>query len=185
MRAIDLVDNDEMPLEEKVYHLRLGGLSIPEIAGRLGISKVRCATLYKDYLTELSKLAELEDTDARLMVEKDRLDTLMQAYWHSATEPHEAMVTVGKGADAYMEKMEVDPSLDAAKFVLAVMAQRAKLEGFDQLNPVDTQTVHQVLVVGNDTAAFLAALASGRDEHKELASGDPDNEIEGRVEEEV
>lgn len=184
MRAIEVVDSDTMPVEEKVYHLRVGGLSIPEIASRLDLTKVQCATLYKNYLTELSKLAEIEDTDSALLLEKSRLDALFDTYWERATTPHQAKMLVGKGADAYYADVEMDPDIDAAKFVLEVSKQRAKLEGFDQLSPVDTATVHQVLVVGNDTASFLAALQEGR--RPQLTSGDPDNEVlEGTVESEM
>lgn len=179
------LDDEDMPLEERIYHLRVGGLSITEVAKRTGVTRIEAATLFQRFMVELSKASALEDRDATLQLELDRLDRLHDAYWHSATSTHEAMVQVGKGADAYMEKVEVDPDKDAAKLVLEISKQRAKLAQLETLPPGDATVVANVLVLGNDTAAFIESLRAGREQHT-LTSGHQDNEVvEGTVEAEM
>ena len=154
----EVAPGEGMDIRERIYHYRIAGESIAEIATRFGIGKARCATLYRQFTTELATVADRGGRASLVQLELDRLDQLQRAQW--------SMASLGD------EK--------AAKMVLEIMKHRAKLLGLEELPPTDVSVVRSVLVVGNDTASFLASLEQGR--KPQLASGDPDNEIEGEVE---
>lgn len=151
------VDQDEIDIYERIYHYRLAGESIHDIAKRFGITPGRAGHMFREFVTELAKLSDQGTRQTMVSLELDRLDQLQKAHWE-------------------MAKIGDDK---ATKTVLEIMKHRAKLLGLEQLSPTDALTVHSVLVVGTNTASFLESLESGR---KRLSSGDPDNDIEGELE---
>lgn len=157
MSEQEVVENP-MDIRERIYHYRVAGESITSIAKNLDISVIRCGTLYREFVTELAKVADIDSRKNTVALELTRLDALQAAHW--------SMAEAG--------------DINASKMVLELMKQRSRLLGLEQLSPVDTNIVHSVLVVGNSTAAFLESLEAGR-RKPELASADPDNDIEGSV----
>lgn len=177
---MDFDDLDQgMPLGERVYHLKVGGLSMMEISVRLKTPIMDCAREFRAFQLNLVKVADLETRPQAVAMEMDRLDRLQSAHWKAATEDHDELVTIGRGDQATSVMVTKPPSIDAAKMVLAVMAQRAKLNGWDQLPPDDQAVTQTILVIGQNQAEYIAALQEGR--RPALASADPDNDVEGQV----
>jgi hypothetical protein len=50
----------------------------------------------------------------------------------------------------------------SATVVINTIIQRSKLQGLDQIDPRDTHAVTNILVLGEDRAAFIEALQQGR-----------------------
>lgn len=170
-----------LELQRVVYHYRMAGETIDAIAEKLSLTVNQVVKYHRAYMVHLARAQEAEGVEHGKMLELDRLDTLMRAHWPYATESHEQDVVVGTGRNQHVERIVMPPDLAAAKMVLDVIKQRAKLKGWEVADPVDNATVQNILIVGTNQKAYLEAMLAGRAEA--LDSAHPDNVLEGEVEE--
>lgn len=148
-------------LGRKVFHYRMAGDDIYDIADRLGVTIPIAMRAFREYANVVARDGDPEDRRAAVELEVTRLDTLMQAWWQDAT---------------------VGGDVRAAKIVLDTIVTRAKLQQLDKADVSDPQILQQVLIVGQNQAEFIKALQEGR----ALGRGPDDNEIvEGTVEQEL
>lgn len=138
--------------EAQVYHLRKSGMSFLDIAERLAISSAEAIAAFRRYTVTLAASYSLDERQALVQLELERLNDLQAAVWAPATAGDRA-------------------SIETA---LKIMAHRSKLLQLDAVTPVDNQQVQNILVVGGDQETFLEALRAGR--KKAVTSADPENE---------
>jgi hypothetical protein len=149
-------------LGEKVFHYRMAGDSIEEIADRLKMKPQtisRSLEAYNRYVAE----ERAHDKDSAAELELARLDRLIQCWWLDATQ----------GQD-----------FRAAQTVLAAIDRRVKIQHLDQLDASNPTDLQQILVIGQSQADFIRALEAGR--RPALGSAETDNGIvPGTVEAEL
>jgi hypothetical protein len=124
---------------QAVYHLRLGGLSFPEIAERLEISVDQAIVFYRDRVTRAAKVFGGDERRVVTETELARLDALQEPFWLSATSGDR----------------------DDAKFVLQIIQTRMKMLSLDTPDK-NVAEVARVLVVGGTQKEFMEALSEGR-----------------------
>lgn len=125
----------------KIYHLRKAGKSYSDIAEEIGDDDpVALAKSMQYFMSELAAAYGQNERRTDAMMELDRLDELQAAWWDNAK----------------FDK-------DAAGVVLKVMQIRQKLLGLDLPDPTNGTVQQQVLVIGNDTKEWMAALQAGRE----------------------
>ena len=140
---------------ERVYFMRKAGLSFVDIAADMDMTTGEVVGLFRSFQTQMASTYGLDDRKALVHLELDRLDDLQSKVWPEA----------------------MTGDLKAVESVLKIMTTRMKLMGLDQLTPGDAQQVANILVVGNDKAAFLEALTHGRGQQG-LGSADRDDGVE-------
>lgn len=169
---------DDADLGRKIYYYRLAGELMADIADRLDINVLEATKLHREYVIELATAPKLS-RDEVIAMESDRLDQLMHAHWHAATQEHKVPMKVKiSREEEEIELVDMPPDINEAKLVLEVMKQRSKLHGLEVIDPKDQTTVQQILIVGASQASFLADLQAGQ---QSLPSGDQDNVIEGEL----
>lgn len=125
----------------KVYHLRKAGKSFSEIAEEIGDDDpVALAKANQYFMSELLAAYGQDERRVNAMLELDRLDELQAAWW---------------------DKAKFDTQ--SAGVVLKIMQMRQKLLGLDLPDPTNGQIQQQVLVIGNDTREWMAALQAGKE----------------------
>lgn len=180
---MSVVDDRETveDLQRSVYHYRMAGETVDAIAEKLNLRINQVVKYHRAYMVRLAKAGEIENVDHAKLMELDRLDTLMRAHWTMATEDHTEEAVVGTGPTQHIEVLNRPPSERSARLVLDVIKQRARLRGWDVTEAVDTGTVQNILIVGNNQKAYLEAMLAGR--NQALDSAHPDNDLEGEIEE--
>jgi hypothetical protein len=124
-----------------VYHLRKAGKSFSEIAEEIGDDDPAALAKANQYfMDELMAAYGQDDRRTNAMLELDRLDELQAAWWDNAK----------------FDKASAD-------VVLKVMQMRQKLLGLDLPDPTMGNVQQQVLVIGNDTREWMAALQAGKE----------------------
>ena len=119
----------------EAHQLRLTGMPWREVARLTGYATEDSVQLaVQAYLQRAVLERSKEQRAAALATELARLDALTLAYWQKAI-----------GGD-----------LDAAKYVLAVSAQRAKYEGLEVKE--ETATTSQTIVITGNTDEYIGAL---------------------------
>lgn len=117
------------------YQLKMAGLSLPEIADRLGYhSTSAVAKGIKDEIISAAKDIPEEDRDTILALEVDRLNFAQARIW--------PQVEYG------------DPK--AIDILLKIINLRARLRGLDLVDP--TAGTHTVLVIGGQEQEYIAKL---------------------------
>ena len=155
-------------LAKKVYHYRMAGESIPDIAEKLGLDLRTTAKLQRAYSKRLIRYDASTTTKA---MELDRMDALMASHWPIATQHHQREAVVGSGPNAHIEMITAPPDVQSAKLVLEVIKQRSRLMGWDVPDPVDHNTIQNILIVGNSQREFLEALEAGRQTQENVLEG--------------
>lgn len=134
----ELMQNDPRILQEKVFARRRSGLSIPEIADELGITEDEAVLHYNDYRLRISVTPRKREDIKDLY--DSRYEHLI-SIWYPLAEDR-------------------DP--EATKIVAGLMKEAVKIHQLDALDPADSGVTQNILIVGEDKAAFIEALRSGR-----------------------
>lgn len=142
---------------ERIYHLRKAGISFSQIAKDFEMTTAEAVSYFRKFQTELAASYSLDDRQALVLLELERLDALQNSIW-------EAAVVGGL------------PSID---MVLKIMKQRVQLLQLDAVNPTDVAQVANILIVGGSKEEFLQAMREGRNA-KGLAGArrDDENDLE-------
>lgn len=141
-----------LELQRRMYHLRMGGMSYPQISERMGVELRRVRLMISSYTELLEQAAGDDEKRQALYLENSRLDALQNAAWDAA------MLGDMKAIDA----------------ILKISARRSKIMGMDLVPTQEIQVTQNTLVMGSKEE-FIAALEEGRGRQE------PENVIEGRI----
>ncbi len=137
---VEYYDSDDVnEIERKIYHARLAGMSVVRTAELFDISTAEVVRCYKSYRMKMASTPNREREES-LTLELERLDAVQSGFWQKAMEGDVKSATV----------------------VINTIINRSKLLGLDQIDPRDTHAVTNILVLGEDRAAFIEALQQGR-----------------------
>lgn len=117
----------------RIFQMRKGGLSIPEIAKRLQTTNKIISTAISRQLEKMNQEALLSYPEV-LRMELERLDTLQAALW-PLTQIRRTTLPNG-------EEVTLEPDIKATQQVLSIMDRRSKLLGMDRIH-LDIQTTQQ------------------------------------------
>lgn len=136
----ELMSSDERQkiLQERVFDLRRRGLNIPEIADHLEITTDEAVVYYNDYRLRMAA-APRKREDLRDLYDS-RYEHLI-SIWYPLAEDR-------------------DP--EATKIVAGLMKEAVKIHQLDALDPADAGVTQNILIIGEDKAAFIEALQAGR-----------------------
>lgn len=148
----DLTTVPRVKVQERMYHLRMGGRSLGAISDEMNIPMDRVARMINDYAELLETAAGEDEKKQALYLETSRLDALQEAAWNAA----------------------MDGDLKAIETVLKISARRSKIMGLDLVPTQEVQVTSNTLVMGSKEE-FLEALNAGRGRQE------PENVIEGLV----
>lgn len=147
MTELQPYNSDEVA--KQVWHLRKGGMGWEDIRDRVAedygsvLTLRQIADMYRDYLVVVTQMFSPEDRKQELAIELERLNDLHGAFWTHALAGDK----------------------DAAKVVLDVARSRHKLLGLDLADAANKSVQQAVLIIGDDKAEWIAALANGRNQH--------------------
>lgn len=141
---------------ERIWHLKLAGMSFYEIANELDIPTAECVAKFRNFQKYLAQDISLEKREQMAHLEMARIDAIQYPQYMAAL-----------GGD-----------LKAAEFVLKAVALRARLAQLDSINPNAGENKTQILIAGGTKEDFLAALAQGR-----TVTGVPDDDVEDEEDE--
>lgn len=136
-RALTVVGSETVVFEPaaEAYQLHLTGVAWPEVAAKTGYADGRAANVaVVRYLQKGIAERSDEQRQAAVQLELDRLDALQQPYWSPA----------------------LHGDLDAANFVLKVIAQRGKFLKIGETEEKDTAP--RTLIISGDSANYVAKL---------------------------
>lgn len=143
-------------LSAQVWYLRSGGLSVPEIAQKLQLSREEVIRRFRDYRLDLAKDVSLEEREQIVQLELARLDAMQYPQWDAA--------------------MQGD--VKAVEAVLKIMQMRMKYLGLDMVNPTTDAGKQQILIVGTSKEEFIEALQNGKNQLTG-SHGDDEEDEEG------
>jgi len=143
----EVVPYEPDSLHTAIWHMRKMGMSWDAISDEISsqyedvqVSPTQVASAYRHYMAQMTQLYGPEERTQTLALELERLNDLQNAAWPMAMRGEK----------------------DAIKSVLDVMKQRHRILGLDQADGSDPNVVNNVLVIGEDKAAWLEALAHGK-----------------------
>jgi hypothetical protein len=138
---VEVFDSERVtPGEIQIYHAKLAGFTIPEIAERFEMNTDEVISMYNSYRRKVAEFPSTKDREEALALEIDTLNHIQSAFYEQAAS-----------GDA-----------KAAEIVLKYAMARTKLKQLDQVDPRDSAATTNILIVGNEREAFLQALAQGR-----------------------
>lgn len=133
--AIVEVTEDELAL--RVYHARLAGYSIQQIALDFDVTPEVVQRAYHAY--RLSRSSSPQREEAREL-ELDRIDGLSTRYYEAG----------------------VAGDLKSAEFALKLIQQRSKILQLEAQDPSTPTGAANIIIVGEDREAFMQALRDGK-----------------------
>lgn len=125
---------------ERIWHLKLAGLSFHEISKELDLPTAYCVSKFRDFQKYLAQDISLEKREQMAHLEMARIDAIQYPQYMAAL-----------GGD-----------LKAAEFVLKAITLRARLAQLDSINPNAGDNRSQILIAGGTKEDFIAALIQGR-----------------------
>lgn len=124
--------------DQQAYHLKLGGLSIPEIADKLEITETQAVEAYNRYRLRVASYSMDRDEVKQLLLA--RYETLFSVNWEMALQGDE----------------------ESTKTAMTILRDEMKLNQLDQIDPADRNVTQNILVIGDDKKSFIEALQQGR-----------------------
>lgn len=142
-------------LNRRAFELRRAGKSWWAIAEELEITEGAARMSVDQVVSQVSEMVSEHAKRSLLVMEVDRLDELMAAYWNQAVN-WQQVTTVG--ADGQETTRMEPPNMRAGEFILKVMAQRTKLLGLDDMS--HAAVTQQTVIVAGTSEEYIAALRS-------------------------
>lgn len=133
------MDQELVSNEQQIYHLRRAGVSVDEIADKVGVSTAVVVRTYREYVTKMMSEHSLTDRDMIIAVEEDRLDSVFTPFFVAAQSG----------------------DMDGLKGMLAIMTHRMKLQRLDMPSP-DELARNITVLVGGTAEDFAEALRTGQ-----------------------
>lgn len=135
----EVAKHNDLELTTKIYYSRIAGYGIDEIAERLDIPREEVINRYNAYRVQL--------------VQTDSLDRELEKRSHLDLLEHIQTTFV---------ELALSGDTRAAETLLKYQQQRAKVIGFDQVQPTTPGGANNILIVSGDKEEFLKALQQGQ-----------------------